>query len=116
MPDLRTDLANAYWEHWRKALRDNPRDGLPAYLDRLIEVFGEHAAGPVTVKRADDLPSDAELTAWIERHPEKIAELTGRQARRAGNDLRRALGDPPLAPAAPKAPARARKPRGGTTT
>lgn len=40
---VRAALEAAYWEHWRKALRDNPRDGLPAYLDALEKIIGGQA-------------------------------------------------------------------------
>jgi hypothetical protein len=43
--DLRTDRERAYWEHWRKSLRENPRDGLPAFLDELERIDEAHAAG-----------------------------------------------------------------------
>lgn len=60
MTDLRADLEAAYWDHWRKALRDNPRDGLPAFLDALEAIDREHAAprtseaGPKVVITLDD--------------------------------------------------------------
>jgi len=49
--DLRAALEAAYWDHWRRSLRDNPRDGLPAFLDRLEEVVREQAPGPIAPAR-----------------------------------------------------------------
>lgn len=93
MTSLRDDLESAYWEHWRKALRDNPRDGLPAYLNRLEEIYREREPEPVSVKREDDAPTDEQVAAWIEANPQKFEAWVRKQ--------QRVLGEPPIAPAKP---------------
>lgn len=42
MADLRAAREAAFWDHWRKSLRDNPRNGLPAFLDELERLDDKH--------------------------------------------------------------------------
>jgi hypothetical protein len=69
---------------------------LPRLLGKLKAIDAQHQPEPVTVKRSDDVPPDAELAAWIERNPEWFAAWQRKQDRING------------APAARRAPARRR--------
>lgn len=93
MTDLRADLETAYWEHWRKALRDNPRDGLPAFLDRLEEIIREQVPDGV-------ISSGGELTdAQLAELRRQLDDLDAKRAKPA------ATGQP----AAPAKPATRRR-------
>lgn len=100
MTDLRAAREAAYWEHWRKALRDNPRDGLPAFLDALDAID--------EARNLSELPrTGAEAAEWALPAP--------------GGQVSPARTPPvPVSGQVPKAPPRSRTGtrtrRGGTAT
>lgn len=144
MTDLRAAREQAYWEHWRKSLREDPRGGLPAFLDALEAIDQAHAVtvlGPGAVPIADLTEEElADLRARFDaakdrpikilppepRAPtdDEISEWIGahadkfaawvREQVRIHGGLERAFG--PAATAEPKPARAARKPRGGTAT
>lgn len=82
MTTLREAREAAFWKHWRN-LQDDPRRELPKLLDDLETAdrrYGLPVAGePLTVRHADDAPSDDELAAYLVRHPDVLDEWVRRQ-------------------------------------
>lgn len=70
------------------------------------ETFILHAAGwrpePLAVKRADDLPTDDELTAWIGAHPDEFAAWVAKRDRITGGQTTAAARPAARRRAAPK--------------
>lgn len=90
MTSLRDARAGALVRRHRDLADDFTRT-LPLLLDDLDAIDREHQAGPVAVKRADDLPSDAELAAWVEAHPAEFAAWYRKRDRVEGGSP----GEPP---------------------
>lgn len=122
MPDLRAARA-AVLTRWHRDLGDNFTAVLPRVLDDLDAADAQFPLEAITVRRS--VPTDAEITAWIEAHPAEFAAWYRKQALKnafptAAASLPDITGTPEPAPEriarTTTAPARARKPRGGTTT
>lgn len=70
---------------WHRRLAEDFGTFAPGFLDALAVIDAKHQPGePVAVKRADSLPSDAELTAWIDAHPDEFAAWVRKRDRIEG--------------------------------
>jgi hypothetical protein len=100
------DERAAVLRRWNRDLGDNFTAVLPRVLDDLEAIDEAHGPEPVSVKRADDVPSDAEIERWILAHPDQVMAIGMRKSVRinGSGDVQRVLGD-----AAPAKPATRRR-------
>lgn len=97
MSGLRAAREAAYWAHWRKSLRENPRDGLPAFLDELERLDREFAPivlrmdspGPAIPYEPTLIPERIEQPAPADvppPDPDEPKPVRRRATRRAGGN------------------------------
>lgn len=95
---IRDDRAAAVRRYYRD-LGDSLHRALPGLLDALDAIDAKHGTGPVSVKREDDAPTDAQIEAWAGRNPKQaeklILQIGARHARRSGGDVQRVIGAAP---------------------
>jgi len=107
----------AYWDHFRRGLRDNPRDALPAFLDAL-EVIGQADFA------ARNGIGDGLAATLANMTPEQWAEAKARYDVEDGADQPGTGSQPPPGPVPPvpvserppKAPPAAKPAAARTTT